>query len=478
MNNLPTNQSALIWARWLTGAACIFWLTSLALPGFMVYSRAQPFFGIEILLYGLLFGWAVQGWAAYANIFFVHAIIKAIFDDRNPRVSVSIMFALGTMLPFFKGVIQDEGSMAILSVISWGWGAVIWLFSLVLLTTATAIRLRIIAQLGAKITIGLLLGTFVFLSGLHFYQRSFANTQEQNLYLSAGMAFTRAQLCGIPLTIVDAPLLPPDAIVTLDVDPILKSSESYLRLPQLFRYQEGNFAWITTFQDQKETSFEVKVRVPIRDNNPVLQAKSTPRGAILQLLNQLKGKILYEQRLKFNGHGYCPMSTLSGIKDLKEGYDTNLLRALGQDQIPIQSKKNLIEENARIPCDVGKENKDGINGLREWDGRQVILQPESLRSQVGFCSASYIVLLYISEHNNADLRELSPSGMVFDRKTLRPLAVFNDGKTCWGRCSEAPHEIIQGVRISDNEIIIETTAGELSAKKFRDYGEQIEAKKG
>lgn len=472
MTRLPIEQSTEIEGKWLTYAACASWLISLVLPGFMVDSRAESWFGGPVLLFGLLFGWAVHGWAAYANIFFVVAAI-ALLSGRRPRGSVLAMLALGATLPLFRGVIRDEGSGAILPVVSWGWGAVIWIFSLVLLATAAAIRTRLLTLMGARVVLGLLLVSLVSIGGLHFYQRAAANSQERNLYLSTGMAFTRASMCGVPLTTINSPLLSRDAIVALDADPELISasgSRPYLWLPKLLNYQESTFAWVT-FHDPANSSSEVKVRVATSSDRPVLQARRSEQGAVLRLLSRPSGPVLYEQELKLSStvggmRLYCPMSTQSGFAGLQLGYDTNLLRALGQEpQLPQRAK--LVDEVARIPCSLGTDDKDGIKGLRDWDGRQVVLQPESVRSRVGFCSDSYIVLTYISEYSTTSVKDLSPVAQVFDRKTFRPLATFNDRRPCPnGRCPEAPRELATGARISDTEVVVETTAGGLTAKRW------------
>ncbi|NHZ66024.1 hypothetical protein [Massilia genomosp. 1] len=470
MNQL-TEQSSDIFSKRLTYAACGLWLMSLALPGFMVDSRAEPLFGGMILLLGILFGWAVHGWSAYANIFFLVAAV-ALFSGRRPRGSVLTMLALAATLPLFKGVIQDAGSGAILPVVGWGWGAVLWIFSLILLTTAAATRTQLLSLLGARVVLGLLLVSLVAAAGFHLNQRSAVNSQERSLYLSGGMAFTRVPPCDLPLTSVDAPLLPHNAIVALDVDPDLVNvagGTPYLWLPKLPNYQNSDFAWVT-FRDPVISGGEVMVRFAIRPDRPVLQARKTEQGAVLRLLSSASGPVLYEQELKVTStlRGrplYCPMSTQI-FTGLRVGYDTNILRAVGQEYVAPRPEK-LVEEEARIPCNLSAEDKDGMEGLRDWDGRQVILQPESVRARPGFCSDTYIVLTDISDYSAGGLKDLSPVAQVFDRKTLRPLATFNDGRVCPKvSCEEAPRETARGVRVSDAQIIVETTSGDLVAKRL------------
>ena len=474
MTQPSKDQSVEIWSKRLIYTAWALWLISLALPGFMADNNGHDLlFGGIILLFGLLFGWYVGGWAAYANIFFVIAALR-LHSGRQPITSVFAMLALGATLPLFKGVVLDEGSGAIGPVVSWGWGAGIWLSSLVLLATAAAIRARRLPPIGAKVVMAALLAGFVAVGALHFQQRAAANLQERAFYLSGGMAYTRAPLCGIPLTAVDAALLPPDAIVTRDMDPALADAEKDgLSLPLLPNYQEGDFAWI------KVGNWDAKVRVATDLNRPVFQVRKTERGAVVRLLGSPSGPVLYEQESKVmhtpkgDRRYYCPMPDSSPV-----GYGKNLRRALGQESVsqrPFQRKK-LVDEIARTPCGLGAAGKKdgqgfknwyGEKGLTDWDGRQVIVISNFLRSQAGFCSDSYIVLTHIREIPATGTKEFIPIARVFDRKTLQPVAIYGAGRQCPPsvKCPEVPSEFATGVRISDSGPVIETTAGDLAAPK-------------
>ncbi|MES2937140.1 MAG: hypothetical protein V4864_05640 [Pseudomonadota bacterium] len=452
-------------------AALACWGLSLLLPGFMVDTRAAPWFGGAILLMGLLFGWMVQGWAVYANLFFAVAAI-ALMRGRTPRLSIIAMLALAATLPLYRGVIQDEGSGTILPVASWGWGALLWLASLVLLATATALRRGLLSPAGAR-NVAFSLGACLFAAVvLHVYQRSFANDQERAVYLSPSMIFTKASFCGVALTPVAAPVVPPGTIVRLDVDPQLREpgSSPYLWLPKLSNDQQGGFSWVS-WQDLSVSSVHVKVQMDAAPGGPQVEARKTADGAVVRVLAAPGGRILYEQRLRattgVNGHRiYCPMSTQFGFKGLQIGYDTQLLRALGEGS---QASRREIsrDEVARTPCDPGAQDLDGVQGLQLWDGRKVILQPESIRTRKGFCSDSYVVLVYVSDHSAAGVPDMSPVAQVFDRRTLRPLAVFNDRRVCpHPRCAEAPRDLATGVRIADMRLVVESGAGDLAATRY------------
>jgi hypothetical protein len=475
MTQLAGEQSTDVRVRWLAGAACAFWLLSLGLPGFIVDTQAEPWFGIQILLAGLIFGWATHGWAVYANLIFVSVAVLLLLG-RQPWRLVLAMLVLAATLPLFKGVARGEGPT--LPVASWGWGAVAWVISLVLLAIAAAVRARRLAQRAVTIIFGLLLASVAGIGCLHFYQRGAANDQERSLYLRAGMAFMREPLCGVPLTAVTSPLLPRDSVVAFDVAPELVGASGdapYLWLPTLSTYQEKDFAW-TTLRNPLASISEVKVRIPTDLERPVLQARKSEQGAVLRLLLHPSGPILYEQRLKevtsvAGTRRYCPMST-PGFSGLRFGYDTHVLRALGQDALsPRQESQapnrvRLEEEVAQTPCSLGTDERDGVGGLRDWDGRQVIIKPDSLRSSVGLCSASYIALVKSSEHSDAGIKLVHTLVQLFDRKTLHPLTMFAARQPCpEGRCPESVREIAIGIRISDAEVVVETRTGEFSARR-------------
>jgi len=465
-------NSSEVWAKWLSRAACAGWLLSLALPAFMVNPNDQPLLGLQVLLIGLLFGWYVGGWAAYANIFFAVAVIL-LLSGRRARYTIVAMLALAATIPFFRGAIIEEGSGTLEPVVSWGWGAVLWVLSLVLLGIAAGFRGGLFLPAGAKRLSGLLLACLALVGAPGIYQRLMANEQERASTLAPGMAFTMEAPCGVALTTADAPRLPPGTVVTLDIDPALvkPGAEPVLTLPTLFHYQEGAVAWIT-HHDPAAPGSDVKLRIAATPLPAVLQARKTPEGAVLRLLRQRAGPVLYEQRLKattsIGGRArYCPLPAGSGKNAAKLGYDIELLRAAGQAPAS-PSPAKLADEIGRIPCSLGEDDEDGVAGLRSWDGRQVILQPASIRTRPGFCSASYIVLTYVSEHSASGPSDLSPVGMVYDRKTLRPLASFNDGRVCRsGRCPEAPRDLVTGFRLSGKELVLETAAGDLVAQRTR-----------
>lgn len=317
----------------LTLVACAAWCLSLALPGFMVASQARPYWGIEILFFGILFGWAVGGWAAYANLFFCAAALMLI-SGRSPRWTILPMLALACTLPAFKGVFRDEGSMLVLPVLSWGWGALAWLISLGLLSIAAANRAGLITAFGAK-TLLPFAGLFVLAgSVLHLRQNAWANDQERDSFLSPSMVFTRAEYCRMPLTRVGTPLLAPGTVVTLDIDPRLTTEEPYLSLPSMQHYTLSEEARNAFFEPHPQQGSDWANQPP-RVDSPILQARRLEKGAVLRLLSGQTGKVLYEQKFNIVRHGdrqlLCPFAAQgSWVTGLKTGFDLELLRAIGQ----------------------------------------------------------------------------------------------------------------------------------------------------
>lgn len=455
----------------LAQAAIALWLVSLVLPGFVVDTRSEAMPGIYVLMLGLPFGWMVLGFAAYANLFFFRAAYLML-KGRQPGASVVAMLGLAATLPLFRGVMRDEGSGAILPVASWGWGAVLWLVALLLLAAAAALRADRLGTRGLRALLAALLVILVALGTLHGLQWSRANVQERSLYLSPGLAFTFAPRCGLPVTLVDGPLLPPGSAVVLDIDPELakpSGTRPWLTLPPELRSATPGHAWVT-LQSPDPGQIGVKLRLPTGPERPVVQAKATPSGAVLRLLASANGPVLYDQPLRIlttlSGQTtYCPLPSGPGPEGaLQISPDTQLLKALGQS--PTLARARLKNETARTPCNLGTQDLDGIEGLREWDGRQAILQ-ESVRTRAGFCSESYIALVYLSHPTAGNDKDFSPAVQVYDRRTLQPLAGFNDRRICkQARCPEAAPGTAQGVRIGDAELVVETLVGEVAAKRY------------
>lgn len=449
--------------RFWTLSAVVSWSLSLLIPALLMEGEALT--GYQTLLVGVLFGWMSYGWAAYANLFFLFAASR-LWDGRSPRWSIIAMLALAATLPLFKGSMDHSGHFN--RVASWGWGSLLWLVSLLMLATAAAVRNGMLEKRGTlKVALSLGIGVLA-IGGLRLYQVIMANQQETSLYLSPGMAFTMSPLCGLELTAVDGPLVEPGTVVRLNMDPELRSLDHQprIRLWDLSNDQQAGFSW-ASYQYGYRRSLKVQVDTP--PDGPVLEVHKELGGAVIRLWNKPGGRVLYEQRLRavssVSGRPrYCPMDSWN---DLRDGYDTRLYRALGQDQqMPV--REPLREELARTPCNLGTEDLDGIKGLRLWDGRKVILEPDADRMLPGFCSESYVALVSAENHSKAEKNELTAWVTVFDRRTLRPLADFSNQRSCGTeeKCNAAPGNIIKGVQIANKQLVVESQIGNIVAPRL------------
>lgn len=460
--SLSTDKSPVIA---LTRTGVVIWIVSLLLPGFVIENVDGVWYGFNILWAGLLFGWSVNGWAAYANLLFFY-VIRRLFNGQNAYKSAVFMFLLAATLPIFRGVIHDEGSMGVDPVASWGWGAILWLISLAIVLCAATIQAfpgitKICLTVLSVGSLCALIPTTI----IHYLQWQKANIQERQTFLPTGTAFTREPLCGIAVNWPDESLIPEGEIVSLDIDPELKSAshdKPFLWLPNFLYYQEGNFDWRVFGNPINPT---IRVRSPAQLHRFVIQARrSSSGGAYLQLLDRQSNTMLYEQRLvviqTVRGNSmFCPYSSISNW--MQKGYDQALLHAVGQDKqtlSPVRIKSELV----RNPCSVSQRLKDdNWTNLYEWDGRVVGISA-SYATYAGFCSDNYAVLVSVSDSPpSPGDHYLSSHMQVFERITLKPVAMFSDGRPSGRPGSRIlENDLIEGVRIEGTKAIIETAFGE------------------
>ena len=173
----PDARSTELWTTGLMFASFACWLISLMLPAFLVDGTGDLMVGLEALFFGTLFGWVVRGWAAYANLFFVIATIR-LMTGGQPCKSVVVMLALAATLPAFQGAIISEGASAS-PVVSWGWGAFLWIVSLLLCTLAAAVRAGKVKTAGALASLALLIACAVGIHELNLHQRRLANERKR-----------------------------------------------------------------------------------------------------------------------------------------------------------------------------------------------------------------------------------------------------------------------------------------------------------
>jgi len=322
-------------SRVLAKTAICLWLVSLALPGFSVEHTSEPIYGIFILFAGILFGWDVNGWAAYANIFFLVIAFKLLRDADSIPISLSIaMVALAATIPMFSGIVQSEGTMATVPVVSWGWGAVLWLMSVGVLATATACRADLLPESILKTVPLLLVSLLIGVGAYRMHQWGIANDQEREMYLPKSMALSVANFCGVPFVWPTGPVVEAGEVVAMDIDGGLRSDVTPympIKLPEFLRYERFGYDW-EKFELADIPS--ITVRSTSQPKNIVLQAKTTPEGGVIRILNRATNAILYEQPLRLGvtkdgRKGVCPLSGSDQWSGLSRGHYDALKVALG-----------------------------------------------------------------------------------------------------------------------------------------------------
>ncbi|NHZ41482.1 hypothetical protein [Massilia aquatica] len=448
----------------LLGAALLTWMISMGSPVFATGAYSPPLPGGGILLLGLLFGWAANGWAVYANPFFLYAAWRLCMG-KVPRKSIVLMLLFAAsfaLLNGIPGVTIGHGPQAV----SWGWGAFMWLWSLVLLTAATAARRSIIGVRGALVLGLLMVLSFVAAVTLHGRQWRAAGDEDREVLLPPGMIFTTSDLCPVAL-ISPPPDVPGGEPLVLDLDVrVLKPAGAgpALALPGGFTeaHADGS-AWIA-YADRDDS---LMIRQAAQPGTLVLQVKAQGDGAVLRLLKGEPRRVLYQQRLASvdNGHArprsLCPLMERPPNVGLRFEYGRVLLHAMGQG-LPFTQDKPLVRaETARQRCPIGSADIDGIAGLRSLDGRQVIAAGR-MGGMSGFCSASYVVLAGdLARSGDTPQR---PVVYVLDRKSLRPLARFEGQRSCPPSiCAPGPQATLGGVRLEGASAVIETARGEYVA---------------
>lgn len=471
-------------SRTLAKTAIGLWLVSLALPGFSVENGGEPLYGIFILFSGITLGWGVNGWAAYANIFFVITAFKLLRKPDSIPIGFTIaMAALAATIPMFNGPIQSEATMATVPVVSWGWGAILWLLSIGVLATATACRAKLLPESTVK-TVPFLLGfMLIAVGGYRFHQWGDASDQDREMYLPKSMAFSVADFCRVPLVWPTGPVVQSGEVIALDIDgPLRWDVTPYMpiKLPELVRYERFGYDW-----DKYPLADipSMTVRSTPEPKKTLLQVKTTPDGGVIKIVNRDTRAVLYEQPLRLvvakdGRKRVCPLSGSDQWSGLSRGHYDALRVALGpiiksssstaslQKLIDRPPQTKLLSEDAK-PCGSKGQYFDSNNTEQDLDGRHVVLRGD-VRKLSPLCSSSYVGLVFVRSGPVGSPDRLNADVYLYDRKTLRPLASFNDRSGCLvaGACSgTVPPENIVGLQIEDGKATVNTVEGVAAAMR-------------
>lgn len=445
--------------------ALFVWFTSMFLPVFNTGSIGPPLPGGAILLLGILFGWLGNGLAAYANVFFLYAAWR-LFAGKVPRISIVIMLVLAASLPLMN-LFLGKSEARLLPIVAWGWGAFMWVWSMLLLTGATAARRGIIGAWG-----GLGLGLLMLLSGLaasalHAHQWRAANSEDRHELLPAGMIYTTSALCPVPLTLPAPSDAPDGEPLVLDIDAQLLHAPGRgpsLKLPGGFTEQHADgSAWIL----RSGGPIALMVRQKARPGALLLQVKASGDDAVIRLLGGIPQRVRYEQPVKrvagWRSSSFCPVAERGLHGGMRSEYTAALQRAMGQGQTlaPMVPIAPLVHaELARQRCDVGADDIDHIAGLRTLDRREVMLPPQMNRMS-GFCSENYIALAGGVERPDGRLGAIVH---LLDRKTLTPLAMFDGTRTCPpALCAAGLAVTLNAIRLDGRSALVDTSHGQFAA---------------
>lgn len=116
----------------------MLWLSALPLTALALYAPASHLTGLQILGEGWL-GPLVLNFAWFANIFFLVATKKLGLGESSATISAAASFILALDTFQFERVPTDEGGSSV-AVYGYGWGAILWLASMVIIVLAAGAR--------------------------------------------------------------------------------------------------------------------------------------------------------------------------------------------------------------------------------------------------------------------------------------------------------------------------------------------------
>lgn len=117
--------------------ALALWFCSLPFTGLTLYSQQQHLLGYEILMAGWLSP-LMLNFAWFANVFFLYAVYRMLIG-KTPTISAVLATLLSLDTLRCTEILLDEGGGAS-SVYGYGWGAVLWFFSIFMMLFAVGNR--------------------------------------------------------------------------------------------------------------------------------------------------------------------------------------------------------------------------------------------------------------------------------------------------------------------------------------------------
>lgn len=373
-----------------------------------VFQHNQVIYGIWMAVSGILFGWiGVAGGyigciGAYANIFYIIAI-SSIFFGKIPKKSIVLMIICFIFSLFLREV---PNAVASDRIISWGWGAVLWGSSLIILAVSGLVlsgRLHL-----TKInTFFKIFFAFIITPILTFsiYQHMYASSKEHELYFPFGTAFTVEPLSGIKyVEITEDSALPDNSVVEIirDFDILRpKDEESNLENYPIYlpdQYQEFGYFWRNYgyYYPEKISGYS---RYRKRGNISLL-SESKYTDYVYEISNSTRNKIILSVKNKKNNKYLYKQYLVLRERNKKEfyvpGYYDDAVYKLFRKLKLSGIDRNKIKEEVGYDLCKQKRSDSWIDNLYFLDGKMVrFASDDDIERAVFLGSNNYIVKLNI-----------------------------------------------------------------------------------
>lgn len=279
-------------ARVLLIASLAVWFISLLLPAFYVSRNGAAWGWIILMLMPVAWFIVPAGLAVYANLFYAYAVIR-FFSGKKPHISIIIMLLLAALTFTLREVPQGlSGHWS--SVYAWGYGALVWGYSLILLAGAAWDKQgshRLFKFLLPYIIV--FIGIACGITALKMHQWQQFNVYERAKYLTPLTAFTLVQPSGIHYVYQKLPNTLPNLDIPLGVDgkivlnthdnarAFIELANSYFELPNVFLYQGYKITNAKRFFIVEKSDIQAAYRYQIENkgNNKVrLSLYDIPQG--------------------------------------------------------------------------------------------------------------------------------------------------------------------------------------------------------
>ena len=355
--------------------SAVVWLTSLALPGFAIYSNLRHIPGYEILWMGWLSP-LVFNFAWFANVFYFYAFFQ-LFSGKSP-VKSSFFSALLSLDTFrFSWYLFDEGGAKSL-VFGYGWGAVLWIFSIFILLTAVGVKEKETREFTDIRNlfewywpIGIIISVILVSSTVYFsiHDRAIANPLELNRL--SGLAFKRLTVCATPRPIVTDPIHDLSGPLEIIADKkLLYAAHPFLKVKELLNFgiptiRIGSVDYSTNLH---EPNWSLMSTSASQSPAAILYVNESPTHTIsAKLLETSTKRIVFNQtwaleNQPLNYNIYCPDYQPEEL--LKQALNLPLIENKSESTSPTQ---DFDEIEGTIIRRQNNKNYKSLDNLREQE---------------------------------------------------------------------------------------------------------------